>query len=114
MLRLSDTFATGWIACAIVATAFAAAPPDKVARVGAKIIPVVGETLDKGTILIERGRITAIGKDVESPYDARVFDLTGKVKGSRIQCINRRGQTVFAGSEIDDTGDRNIPRISHR
>jgi hypothetical protein len=47
--------------------------------VGAKIIPVVGETLEKGTILIERGKITAIGKEVDVPYDARVFELTGKV-----------------------------------
>lgn len=53
-------------------------PPEKVALTNAKIIPIVGEGLDSGTILIERGRIVAIGKDVEVPFDARVFDLKGK------------------------------------
>jgi imidazolonepropionase-like amidohydrolase len=67
------------LCAAVAATAHAAPPPDKIALVGARIIPVVGEPLEKGTILIERGKITAVGKDLEPPYDARVFDLTGKV-----------------------------------
>jgi imidazolonepropionase-like amidohydrolase len=56
-----------------------AAPPEKVALIGGRIIPVVGEPIDKGTVLIERGKITAVGKDVDVPYDARVFDVSGKV-----------------------------------
>lgn len=63
----------------VVAAAFATAPPEKVALVGGKIIPVVGEVIDKGTILIDRGKIAAIGKEVDVPYDARVFDMAGKV-----------------------------------
>jgi imidazolonepropionase-like amidohydrolase len=39
----------------------------------------VGEVLDKGTILIEKGKIAAIGKDIEVPFDARVIDASGKV-----------------------------------
>lgn len=54
-------------------------PPERVALTNARIIPVVGPQLDKGTILVERGKIAAVGADVEIPYDARVFDLSGKV-----------------------------------
>jgi imidazolonepropionase-like amidohydrolase len=66
--------------CLFAASAAAAAfpPPEKVALTNARIIPVVGDVIEKGTILIERGKIAAIGAKVEVPYDARVFDLTGK------------------------------------
>lgn len=59
--------------------ALAAPPPERVALVGGQIIPVVGQPIDKGTVLIERGKIKAVGTDVEVPYDARVFDVSGKV-----------------------------------
>lgn len=59
--------------------ALAAPPPDKVALTNVRIIPIVGDTIDKGTILIEKNRIAAVGKSVDVPYDARVFDLAGKV-----------------------------------
>ncbi len=62
------------------ATATAAAePPARIALTGARIIPVVGEEIASGTVLIEFGRITAVGADVEIPYDATEYDLTGKV-----------------------------------
>lgn len=54
-------------------------PPKKVALKGGRIIPVVGEELAKGTILIENGKITAIGADIEVPFDAMEVDCTGKV-----------------------------------
>jgi imidazolonepropionase-like amidohydrolase len=55
------------------------APPAKVALTGGRIIPVVGEEIAKGTVLIENGRITAIGERVEIPYDAMEVDVSGKV-----------------------------------
>ncbi len=57
----------------------AAEPPARIALTGARIIPVVGEEIASGTVLIEYGRITAVGADVEIPYDATEYDLTGKV-----------------------------------
>lgn len=46
-----------------------------------RIIPVVGEEVRKGSIVIKGGRITAIGPadKVEEPFDAKVYDCTGKV-----------------------------------
>lgn len=53
-------------------------PPDKVALTNAYIIPVVGREIRGGTVLIERGKITAIGTDVTIPFDATEIDLEGK------------------------------------
>ena len=57
----------------------AAPPPAKIALTGGRIIPVRGPDLETGTILIEDGRITAIGETVELPYDAMEIDCSGKV-----------------------------------
>ncbi|MCH8147853.1 MAG: amidohydrolase family protein [Planctomycetes bacterium] len=62
-----------------VATAFSSAPPAKLALQGARIIPVEGQEIARGTVLIENGKITAIGEEVEIPYDAMVVDVSGKV-----------------------------------
>ncbi len=61
------------------AASTAGPPPEKVALTGGHIIPVVGDPIPKGTVLIERGKIVAVGAEVEVPYDARVFDVSGKV-----------------------------------
>jgi imidazolonepropionase-like amidohydrolase len=67
------------IVLGLVATGLQAAPPAKVALQGGRIIPVAGAEIPRGTILIEHGKITAIGAEVEIPYDATVYDVTGKV-----------------------------------
>lgn len=54
-------------------------PPAKVALVGARIIPVSGPEIASGTVLIEHGIITAVGRDVRIPFDAMEVDLEGKV-----------------------------------
>lgn len=73
-----------WQTAALVVLASAVGatpPPDHVALTGARIIPVVGPEIKKGTILIERGLISAVGPsdEVKIPFDAREFDLSGKV-----------------------------------
>lgn len=62
-----------------LSAAIAAPPPAKLALQGGRIIPVVGEEIASGTVLIENGRITAVGSKVEIPYDAMVVDVSGKV-----------------------------------
>ena len=55
------------------------APPKTVALRGAKIYTGAGPAIENGTVLIEKGRITAVGKDVAVPAEATVVDVTGKV-----------------------------------
>lgn len=54
-------------------------PPERVALANARIIPIAGAPIAKGVVLLERGKIAAVGESVEVPYDARVYDCTGKV-----------------------------------
>ena len=51
---------------------------DRLAIRGATIIPVVGDRIEGGTILISDGRIEAVGKDISIPVEAKVIDATGR------------------------------------
>ena len=67
-------------AFAVLAATLAAARPEGarlIAITNARIIPVVGAEIMRGTILIEGGRIAAVGADVAVPAGAQVVDATG-------------------------------------
>jgi len=60
----------GWIS--------AQAQPAKVIAIrGAKIIPVVGDDIEGGTIIIKDGKIEAVGKDVAIPSGAEIVEAKG-------------------------------------
>lgn len=44
-----------------------------------KVITVSGETIENGTIVIEGGRITAVGKDIEYPWSSPVKEFPDSV-----------------------------------
>ena len=74
-------FVASWLCGFVALCAVAqppAVPPEHVALTGGHIIPVVGAPIEKGTVLIERGKIVAVGPEVEIPYDARVVNVSGK------------------------------------
>jgi len=50
-----------------------------IAIVDGKVMTITQGTLEKGTVLVEGGRIVAVGEEVEIPGDAQVYDATGKV-----------------------------------
>jgi imidazolonepropionase-like amidohydrolase len=55
------------------------APQSKpIALVGGAIHPVDGAEIEKGTVLFEKGKITALGADVRIPSDAVKVDISGK------------------------------------
>src|SRR5213594_3478662 len=51
--------------------------PPVFALTGARIVPVSGKPMDKGTIVIRNGVIEAVGANVQIPADARVLDFAG-------------------------------------
>jgi imidazolonepropionase-like amidohydrolase len=55
-------------------------PPAKPSLVlaNARIHTVSGPVIDGGSILIENGRIKAVGKSISIPSDAKILDLTGR------------------------------------
>jgi imidazolonepropionase-like amidohydrolase len=57
----------------------AAAEPVRVdALTGARIVVAPGKVIEKGTVILRDGKITAVGATAVVPADARVHDLAGK------------------------------------
>jgi imidazolonepropionase-like amidohydrolase len=52
---------------------------EKLVIKGGRVLPVSGPAIDGGIILINKGKIEAVGKDLAIPADAKVIDATGKV-----------------------------------
>ncbi len=59
----------------------AAAQDRPKAFVGARIIPIEGDEIEKGSLVIDKGKIVAVGPadEVEIPDDAEKIDVAGKV-----------------------------------
>lgn len=51
--------------------------PSTYAITGARIVPVSGPTIERGTIVVRNGIIAAVGANVAVPADARVVDGSG-------------------------------------
>ena len=49
-----------------------------IAIVNGKVLTITQGTFDPGMVLIEGGRIVAVGEHVEIPEDAEIFDAAGK------------------------------------
>ncbi len=49
-----------------------------VAFTNARIIPIVGAPVERGTVVVQNGKIIAIGANVQTPSGATVIDATGK------------------------------------
>jgi len=52
---------------------------ESTAFVGATIMPVSGEPIENGTLVIEDGKISAVGSNVRVPRNADVVDVAGMV-----------------------------------
>jgi len=50
-----------------------------IAITNGKVLTITQGTLDRGTVLIDEGRIVAVGENVEIPPEAEVHDVDGKV-----------------------------------
>lgn len=103
-----------WMAGAAV---FAAEIPAKaqdhaIAIVGATIHPVSGPAIEHGTILFDKGKIVAIGANIEVPQQAERIDATGKhVYPGMIDARSNLGLTeigaVRATNDITESGSIN-------
>ena len=49
-----------------------------IALKGGTILTITNGTIENGTIVIQKGKIAAIGKDIDIPAGIRVIDVTGK------------------------------------
>jgi imidazolonepropionase-like amidohydrolase len=56
---------------------FSQGEPARLFVKNATIIPLVGEKIEGGSILVEGGKIKAVGKDLQAPGDAKIMDASG-------------------------------------
>lgn len=83
-----------------------------IALVGGTIHPVSGPVIENGTIVFDKGRITAIGANVEIPQGAEKIDVRGKhVYPGMIDARSNIGLTeigaVRATNDITESGSVN-------
>ncbi len=72
--------ALGLAALLVPSVVWAEDPPPPIAIVHGKVyLPGGKAPLDDGTVVIDKGRIVSVGKDVAAPPSARVIDAHGKV-----------------------------------
>lgn len=81
----------------LVLTAVSPGVAQPIAIVGGRVHPVSGPVIENGTVVIDGGRITAVGANVPLPVGARVVDAKGKwVTPGLINAL-----TALGVSEVD-------------
>ena len=80
IMLLVFLLATARVPLALASPEIPGAPQKQpVALVGATIYPVSGPAIQRGTLLFDAGRITAVGRKVRIPAGARRIDVPARV-----------------------------------
>lgn len=83
-----------------------------VAIVNGKIYTMTGETIERGTVVMENGRITAVGKEVKVPAGARKIDAAGKiVMPGMIDASTRMGLQEIGAVDVTNDFDERVDPI---
>ncbi|HTO72980.1 MAG TPA: amidohydrolase family protein, partial [Gemmatimonadales bacterium] len=71
---------TGALALAVALTLSTAAPlkAQTIAITGGTVYPVSGPKIEGGTVIIQDGKITAVGTNLQAPAGAKIIDARGK------------------------------------
>jgi hypothetical protein len=92
--------------------ALGAAQEKPLAIRGARVVTVSGPVIEKGVVVVERGRIVAVGADVAVPAGATVVDGTGKtLYPGLVDALTTLGlaevSAVSATMDTTEVGDMN-------
>ncbi|MBM4193645.1 MAG: amidohydrolase family protein [Gemmatimonadetes bacterium] len=84
-----------------VAARAQAAPPPVIAITGGTVYPVSGPKIEGGTVLIQGGNISAVGRNIPIPAGAERVDATGKwVTPGLINAATNLGLTEAGGPQF--------------
>ncbi len=107
--RLDGRVGPAFAVLAMLGLAAAPGSAQTIAITGGTVYPVSGPKIDRGTVVITNGRITAVGANVSVPAGAQVVDATGKwVTPGLIHASTQAGTGVaglFALNESRKQGD---------
>ena len=67
----------GWVLVLVAALVASPVGAATTALVGGTVHTVSGETLDGATVVMDNGKIIAVGRDVQVPGGAEVVDVSG-------------------------------------
>src|SRR3989440_11757289 len=80
---------------------------ERLAIKGGRILPVAGPPIENGVVLITKGKIEALGRDLAIPAGVKVIDATGKVVvPGFIEAHSMRGMV-----QVNETNP-NVPFLS--
>ncbi|MER6948726.1 amidohydrolase [Nonomuraea sp. NPDC000554] len=87
-----------------------------VAIINGQVVPVDGDPIDGGTVLIRDGKIAAVGRDVEVPSGVRVVDAAGRwVLPGFVEAHGHLGvheeSEGWAGQDTNEMTDPNGARL---
>ena len=74
-MRMKRSF---FVLCVVVLFLTTTASGQDLALKGGTVLTVTKGVIEGGTVLIQKGKITAVGKDVSIPRGVKVIDCTGK------------------------------------
>ncbi len=86
---------------------FFAYPQETILIRNGKIVPVVGDPIHKGSLLIQEGKIVKIGTEIEAPSDAKIIDAEGMaVYPGFVAVMTAVGVTGYpgAGNDMNELG----------
>jgi imidazolonepropionase-like amidohydrolase len=86
--------------CSTLPLLLGAAAQESLAIKAGKVLTLAGEDLENVVILIESGRIKAIGKDVEVPWNAKVVDAAKQVVMPAWVLAHSSGGLYGGGTEV--------------
>lgn len=87
-----------------------------IAITNGKVVTVTGQTFENGTVLIEDGKIKAVGQQIAVPQDAQVIDAAGCwVTPGLIDChthiSNFNEPGTLTGSDGNEVTDPLTPQV---
>ena len=76
---------------------------------GGTVLTITQGVIENGTVLIQNGKITAVGKDIAIPTGVRVIDVTGRYVMPGV--IDSHSHIGFSGDDINEMTDPVTPQI---
>ncbi len=95
MTPVPSPYVLRWVVASVAAAAFGvpvgADAPHVYAIAGARIVPVVGAPIERGTVVVRNGLIEAVGASTPTPPDARVIEGQGLTVYPGVIDMSHRG-----------------------